>query len=275
MTYTSGSLGERLDDEFEAALASARRAAPEPFAHMIAGRRCAEGEILERREPSDANGHLGRAHVADADHGRAGAACRARRPRRWAATPHAERCAQMRSLAGAIGERHVRLAAVVSLETGKTRGESIAEVQEAIDLIDTYCEQIEAADGFTSPLASFVAGERNVETLRPYGVFGVIAPFNFPCALLLNMLSAALIAGNTVVAKPSEATPWTGALLGEALCGLGAAGGRAEHRARRSRHWPSACRGRARRRCLHRFGIGWAGDRAGARGWSLAASGAG
>jgi 1-pyrroline-5-carboxylate dehydrogenase len=48
-------------------------------------------------------------------------------------------------------------------------------------------------------------------------VFGVIVPFNFPVALAVNMLSAALIAGNTVVMKPSEATPWAAALLGEVL----------------------------------------------------------
>jgi 1-pyrroline-5-carboxylate dehydrogenase len=217
LTYTSGSLGDQSDDEFERSLASARRAAPEPFTHTIAGCQCAEGELFERREPSDTNGHLGRAHAADA--ATVARALRAARDAHiaWAATPYAERCARMRTLAAAIGERHVELAAVVSLETGKTRVESIAEVQEAIDLIDTYCEQIEAADGFTSTLASFVAEEHNVETLRPYGVFGVIAPFNFPCALLVNMFSAALIAGNTVVAKPSEATPWTGALIGEAL----------------------------------------------------------
>lgn len=123
----------------------------------------------------------------------------------------------MRAVAGALGERHMELAAVVSLETGKVRTESIAEVQEAVDLIETYCEAMEAADGYSSPLAGLAPAERNLETLRPYGVFGVIAPFNFPVALVVNMFSAAAIAGNTVVVKPSQATPWTAALLAEAV----------------------------------------------------------
>ncbi len=123
----------------------------------------------------------------------------------------------MRAVAQALAERQIEIASVVSLETGKTRIESIAEAQEAIDLIETYCAAIEEAEGFSAPLASLTASERNFETLRPYGTFGVIAPFNFPLALAVNMLSAALIAGNTVVVKPSEATPWTGALLGEVL----------------------------------------------------------
>jgi 1-pyrroline-5-carboxylate dehydrogenase len=217
LTYTSGALESGLDDKFEQELASARKAAPAPFTHLIGGRSVVEGDLFERREPSDADGHVGRAYAGDA--GTIGAALRAAHDARtrWAGTPYEERCAHMRVAARAIEARHLELAAVVSLETGKTRAESIAEVQEAIDLIETYCEAIEAADGYTAPLASFTAEEHNFETLRPYGVFGVIAPFNFPAALFVNMLSAALIAGNTVVVKPSEAAPWTAALLGEAL----------------------------------------------------------
>ena len=127
----------------------------------------------------------------------------------------AERCALLRAIAGGIGERHLELAAVVSLETGKSRTESILEVQEAIDLITTYADHMEGNDGYVVPLASFVADERNTDVLRPYGVFAVIAPFNFPAALSIGMAASALIAGNTVVFKPSEETPWTGAILGE------------------------------------------------------------
>ena len=109
----------------------------------------------------------------------------------------------------------MELAALASLETGKSRTESILEVQEAIDLIEAYAGHMEENDGYTAPLDSFVEGERNVDVLRPYGVFGVIAPFNFPVALSIGMASSALIAGNTVVFKPSEETPSTGAALGE------------------------------------------------------------
>jgi 1-pyrroline-5-carboxylate dehydrogenase len=101
------------------------------------------------------------------------------------------------------------------MEAGKTRTESIAEVQEAVDLITTYAEEMDANDGYTRPMASFVAGESNTDVLRPYGVFAVVSPFNFPAALAVNMAGAALIAGNTVVLKPSEETPLTGAILGQ------------------------------------------------------------
>jgi 1-pyrroline-5-carboxylate dehydrogenase len=112
-------------------------------------------------------------------------------------------------------------AALASLETGKSRTEAILEVQEAIDLIEAYAGHMEENEGYTAPLNSFVEGERNVDVLRPYGVFGVIAPFNFPVALSIGMASSAMIAGNTVVFKPSEETPATGAALGEVMLGAG------------------------------------------------------
>ena len=217
LTYTSGVLPGGLDEEFECCLAQLRSSSQAPFGHLIAGEARHEGELFERRDPCDAGGHVSRAHAADA--GTVAAALRAARDAfaQWSRTPYGERCAHMRAVAAAIEERQIELASVMSLETGKTRTESLAEAREAIDLIETYCTAMEAAEGFTAPLLSLTAGEHNLETLRPYGVFGVIAPFNFPLALAVNMLSAALIAGNTVVVKPSEAAPWTGALLGEAL----------------------------------------------------------
>ena len=57
--------------------------------------------------------------------------------------------------------------------------------------------------------------------LRPFGVFGVIGPFNFPVALVTGMAAGALVAGNTVVIKPSEQTPLSGALVGEAFAAAG------------------------------------------------------
>ena len=72
----------------------------------------------------------------------------------------------------------------MTLETGKPRVESIAEVEEAIDLIETYCRQIEEHEGYEVPLGTLADNERNRSVLRPFGVFGVIGPFNFPVALV-------------------------------------------------------------------------------------------
>ena len=74
---------------------------------------------------------------------------------------------------------------------------------------------MERTDGYREQRPGASSAEHCSVVLRPYGVFGVIAPFNFPVALSIGMAGSALIAGNTVVFKPSEETPATGAALGE------------------------------------------------------------
>jgi 1-pyrroline-5-carboxylate dehydrogenase len=103
----------------------------------------------------------------------------------------------------------------MSLEVGKSRLEAMGDAEESADLIDYYCGQVEEADGFVRPMARITPVERNTDVLRPYGVFACIAPFNFPLALSAGMSSAALVAGNAVVYKPAEDTPWTGLKLYE------------------------------------------------------------
>ncbi|HKP20606.1 MAG TPA: aldehyde dehydrogenase family protein [Thermoleophilaceae bacterium] len=215
LTYTSGDLGAETDAAFEEALEAARGAEPDPAPHLIGADEVAEGHVFERRDPAHTDCVASRAHEGGPEMvRRAVEAARAAAPG-WAGTPYEERCRLLRSVADGIGGRHMELAALASLETGKSRTEAILEVQEAIDLIEAYAGHMEENDGYTRPLNSYVDGERNVDVLRPYGVFGVIAPFNFPVALSIGMAGSALIAGNTVVFKPSEETPATGAALGE------------------------------------------------------------
>jgi 1-pyrroline-5-carboxylate dehydrogenase len=121
----------------------------------------------------------------------------------------------LRRAAVLIRERKYELAALMSLEVGKSRLESMGDAEESADLIDYYCQQIEDADGFVRPMARITPIERNTDMLRPYGVFACIAPFNFPLALSAGMSSAALAAGNGVVYKPAEDAPWTGLKLYE------------------------------------------------------------
>ena len=225
LTYTSGDLGAETDAAFEAALEAARGNDTGPHSHLIGGERVEDGELFERRDPARTEQVASRAHEAGPELvRRAVEAARAAAPG-WAGTEYGERCRLLRAVADGIGERHMELAALASLETGKSRTESILEVQEAIDLIEAYAGHMEENEGYTRPLNSFVEGERNVDVLRPYGVFGVIAPFNFPVALSVGMFSSALIAGNTVVFKPSEESPSTGAVLAEIVQGAGVPAG--------------------------------------------------
>ena len=99
----------------------------------------------------------------------------------------------LRRAAELIRERKYELAALMSLEVGKSRLEAMGDAEESADLIDYYAAQVEEANGFVRPMGQVTPVERNTDVLRPYGVFACIAPFNFPLALSTGMSSAALL----------------------------------------------------------------------------------
>jgi 1-pyrroline-5-carboxylate dehydrogenase len=220
LTYTTGARSPELDLAFEKALADAREREPEPFTHLVAGREVAAGAQFDREDPSRREFVASRAREGHEVVAEAVDAARAAQ-RGWRRLPHQERVALLRATERLIEERKLELAAAISLEVGKVRTESIAEVEEAIDLIETYCRQVESAEGFETPLGQLSPDERNTDILRPYGVFGVIAPFNFPFALGFGMTAAALAAGNAVVLKPPEEAPRSGGAVAGLLAEAG------------------------------------------------------
>jgi 1-pyrroline-5-carboxylate dehydrogenase len=217
ITYTSaaGDLDE-FHARFDEALARVRAAAGATYPNLIGGEPIGGvGEPLDDRSPIDTSFLLGRfaaASPAEVDL----AVRRAKEAQRpWAARPWQERIAVLHRAAALIRERKYDLAALMAIEVGKNRLEAMGDAEESADLIDYYCGQVEEADGFVRPMGRITPTERNTDVLRPYGVFVCIAPFNFPLALSTGMSSAALMAGNAVVYKPSEETPWTGFRLAE------------------------------------------------------------
>lgn len=135
----------------------------------------------------------------------------------WSGTPWKRRVAMMRKVAALINRRLFDIAAWVSLEVGKSRAEAIGDVKETADLIDYYCNQMEVNAGFEKPLLPEGGVGTSRSVLKPYGVWAVVSPFNFPMALTGGPAGAALIAGNTVVIKPASDTPMTSWLLTECL----------------------------------------------------------
>lgn len=133
----------------------------------------------------------------------------------WRKTPWQERVRIIRKAANLIRERKYHIAALMALEVGKNRMESIGDVEESADLLDYYAGQMEDAQGYSRIMNRVTTTEDNTEVLLPYGVFACVAPFNFPGALAFGMSSATLVAGNAVVFKPAKDTPWTGLKLYE------------------------------------------------------------
>ena len=142
----------------------------------------------------------------------------------WARTRWQERVRLLRKAASLISERGCEFAAIDSLEVGKNRMEALGDVEETADLITYYCDEMDRHDGFVrplldDPLKGYTSTNKSV--LRPYGVWAVISPFNFPVALAGGPAGAALVAGNTVVFKPATDTPWTGYFLARCFLDAG------------------------------------------------------
>ena len=215
ITYTTTGVDMNLfHAEFDRALAKVRGEIGRTHPLYLDGEAVTpSGDPIVDRCPIDTSVILGRFAAGRAEHvDRAVIAARKAQPA-WGGMPWAERLVVMRRAAALIRERRFELAALMSLEVGKNRMESIGDAEEAADLIDYYADQMEGANGFVRPMHNLTPIEQNVDVLRPYGVFACIAPFNFPLALAAGMSSAALIAGNAVIFKPATDTCWTGLKL--------------------------------------------------------------
>jgi len=218
ITYSTLSAdNEELQSAFEAALGRARSDLGTTYPMIIGGEERLADETFDDRSPIDREIVVARFPVGGRQDVRdAIAAARGAYPA-WRDTPWRDRLAILRRAADLISQRQFDYAALMTLEVGKNRLESLGDVEETADLLRYYGDEFEKADGFVKPMGSLSAAEKTRSVLRPYGVFGVISPFNFPMALAGGPAGAAMIAGNTVVLKPSSDAPLMGWKFGEAL----------------------------------------------------------
>lgn len=211
---------EELHQRFDAALAKVMAELGRTHELDIDGVEVGGGQPVETRSPIDHERVLGRFPRATVDDVvRAMASAQAAFPA-WRATPGAERARLVRRVGDVMEARVYEIAAALSLEVGKNRMEALGEAQEMVDFCRGYADDFEQHGGFDIPLPNDpVRGaiSKNRSVMRPYGVWGVIAPFNFPLALAGGPAMAALVTGNTVVVKGSEETPWAVHLLAECV----------------------------------------------------------
>jgi len=162
--------------------------------------------------PAEIIGRAGCATSAEAD---AAVAAARRAAAEWSRTPAETRASILDTAAGLMRERRLDLAALEVLEAGKPWAEADADVTEAIDFCVFYAREMRRLGGFHPN--EQVPGESSVTHYLPRGVAVVIAPWNFPLAILCGMTAAALVTGNTVIMKPAEQTPVIAARLFEIL----------------------------------------------------------
>jgi 1-pyrroline-5-carboxylate dehydrogenase len=221
LTYaTMYSPPEEMHARFEAALAKVRQGLGRTHSLFIDGQERPAAVTEERASPIDSGLKLGRFPLARADEVDAAIAAAAHAFPAWRRAPMAERVRLMRKVADVMEARVYEIAAALVLEVGKNRMEALGEAQETVDFFRCYADDFESHKGYefdlpNDPLTGFTSRNRSV--MRPYGVWGVISPFNFPNALAGGPVAAALVTGNTVVLKCASDTPWAGHLLAECL----------------------------------------------------------
>jgi 1-pyrroline-5-carboxylate dehydrogenase len=210
---------EALHERFEAALANVRERCGQSHAHYIGGQDVPAAVLRDKYSPIQRDHLLGRfpdGTAADVDRAERAASAAFEQ---WRRTAPAERNRLLRAVAAKIEERVYEIGAALVLEVGKNRMEALGETQETADFFTHYCADYER-QGFDhalpdDPLAGYASHNRSV--MKPYGVWVIIAPFNFPLALAGGPVAAALVTGNTVVLKGATDTPWAGRLLADCM----------------------------------------------------------
>ncbi|MEM4494413.1 MAG: aldehyde dehydrogenase family protein [Candidatus Caldarchaeum sp.] len=215
ITYVSLFADESLHPAYEKALKDVeQKFLGKHYPMLIGGREVfSEQGEFETRSPIDTSVIVGYFQKGGAEHMRQAIAEAKKRFREWADTDWRERVRVMRRAAQLIDERKFEIAAVITYEAGKNRLEALAEAWEAIDALKYYAQVMEKNNGYEFEMGPGGPGEQCRMVARPYGVWVVISPFNFPFMLANGMMLGALITGNAVVFKPTSETPLSGLLL--------------------------------------------------------------
>lgn len=217
ITYASlGSLGEEFHRSFEEAVVRERKKFGEVHPLFINGKPVKSVKSFIDFNPAHREVILGKFQSASREQARKAITAARNAMPFWQELGWPARVNFLRKAAELMTRNQFELAALLALEVGKNRAEAIAEVSETIDLILYYCQQMEAHRGYEFTLSAN-GTERSKSVMKPFGVFAVVSPFNFPLALATGMSVTALVTGNTVVFKASSDTPFMGLRLYEIL----------------------------------------------------------
>ena len=200
-------------EKMEAALREVRSRLGQKFSLVINGEKIWTDKLTPSINPSSPNEIIG--YAAEAGIPEAERAVKAARAAfgKWSRTPVEERARLLERVAAILDRRRYELSALEVFEVGKPWAEADGDIREAIDFCHFYARHMRLIG--RPHLTQNVPGEESYQHYWPRGVALVIAPWNFPMAILTGMVSAALVTGNTVIMKPSEQSLCIGGMLME------------------------------------------------------------
>ncbi|HXX43074.1 MAG TPA: L-glutamate gamma-semialdehyde dehydrogenase [Chthoniobacterales bacterium] len=198
-------------EQMSAALEQVRAQLGKKYPIVIDGERIWTDKTIASINPSAPNQVVG--HVAEAGIPEADGAARAARAafEKWSRTPFEARARLLERVAAIMDRRRYELSALEVFEVGKPWAEADGDIREAMDFCMFYAQEMRALG--RPRLTQNVPGEESYQHYWPRGVALVIAPWNFPMAILTGMTTAALVTGNTAIVKPAEQSAVIGAML--------------------------------------------------------------
>jgi RHH-type proline utilization regulon transcriptional repressor/proline dehydrogenase/delta 1-pyrroline-5-carboxylate dehydrogenase len=204
---------EQNQDRMQEALARVRTQLGRKYPLVINGERVWTDKTIASINPSSPDDVVG--HVAEAGIPEAERAVKAAREafEKWSRTSFETRCRLLERAADIMHRRRFELSALEVFEVGKAWAEADGDIREAMDFCLFYAQQMRLIG--RPRLTQHVLGEESYQHYWPRGVALIIAPWNFPLAILGGMTTAALVTGNTVIMKPAEQSAVIGAMLME------------------------------------------------------------
>ena len=214
ITYATMSAdNEELHREYDAGIEEAKAQLGATIPVVVNGEERPGEGTYELRSPIDSDILLARISQATREDVEEAIAAAKASALEWDRLGWQKRVDIINNAADLISERRSVLSAMMAMEVGKNRLEALGDVEETADLMRWNAKEMADHDGFKVPMQSMGAKGDYYDVMRPYGVWAVISPFNFPMALSGGPSSGALVAGNAVVFKPAH----QGALLGYKL----------------------------------------------------------
>lgn len=213
----SNNTTDEFHKKFDHAVESVRKDFGKRYPMIIGGKEIYSENQFQVRSPADRNIIIANFPVATKEDTLHAIESAKDAFSKWSITPYQKRVEIFRKVADDFSSQKFMLAAIMAFENGKNRLESMGDIDEAIDFLRFYSEQIEANDGYSKETKSANPNEKTRSVLKPYGVWGIISPFNFPSAIAIGMTSGALLTGNTAVLKPASDTPLSAYMFVETI----------------------------------------------------------
>ena len=202
-------------DSFQKSLEKVKKQFPVKVPLLLEGKPVLSNSIFQKENPSQTNQIISKCHLATKAQAEKAVCSVSSFFKEWKQSSPQDRIVSLKKLAKLIKKREFELSSLQVFEVGKTWSEAQADVAEAIDFCNYYALSYEQL--MKTQKTDEVAGEESFSYFEAIGPTVVIAPWNFPLAILTGMTVAPLVCGNTVLIKPAEQSPLTAFRLAELL----------------------------------------------------------